>query len=284
MHDSVLAAYAGVAPPERMTRSLATLSGKPSPDVIQIGTPSFYHFYLQALRRAGKHQEALEAPRQAYGKMLKAGATTWWEHLGGYASLSHAWSCGPSYDLPASVLGVQPTAPAYAAFRVEPQPADLQWARGLIPTVQGDVSVEWSRDPAKFDLRVNVPMKARVELSVPAVSLDATKLTGKRGAVRRDFREGRARYWVTGPGFFDVESSLIGVNRQPGAEIPSALRRLAGKPSNVRPTGGFRGKEQKMAEPSFPDYFAAANAHPGLTERERMFIGLAVTLSRGCEP
>jgi hypothetical protein len=39
-----------------------------------------------------------------------------------------------------------------------------------------------------------------------------------------------------------------------------------------------------MAEPSFGEYFAAAHAHPGLTEREKAFIGLAVTLSRGCEP
>ncbi len=39
-----------------------------------------------------------------------------------------------------------------------------------------------------------------------------------------------------------------------------------------------------MPETNFRDYFAAANAHEGLTERERAFIGLAVTLSRGCEP
>ena len=39
-----------------------------------------------------------------------------------------------------------------------------------------------------------------------------------------------------------------------------------------------------MTEPSFRDYFNAANAQAGLTEREKMFIGLAVTLSRGCEP
>ena len=43
-------------------------------------------------------------------------------------------------------------------------------------------------------------------------------------------------------------------------------------------------KEMTMAEPSFRDYFAAANGCEGLTEREKMFIGLAVTLSRGCEP
>jgi len=35
---------------------------------------------------------------------------------------------------------------------------------------------------------------------------------------------------------------------------------------------------------SFADYFATATAHAGLTEREKAFIGLAVTLSRGCEP
>ena len=38
-----------------------------------------------------------------------------------------------------------------------------------------------------------------------------------------------------------------------------------------------------MAEPNFRDYFTAAQAHAGLTEREKIFIGLAVTLSRGCE-
>ena len=39
-----------------------------------------------------------------------------------------------------------------------------------------------------------------------------------------------------------------------------------------------------MAEASFPEYFAAANADERLSEREKIFIGLAVTLSRGCEP
>jgi len=39
-----------------------------------------------------------------------------------------------------------------------------------------------------------------------------------------------------------------------------------------------------MIESNFGDYFAAAHVHEGLTEREKIFIGLAVTLSRGCEP
>ncbi len=37
-------------------------------------------------------------------------------------------------------------------------------------------------------------------------------------------------------------------------------------------------------EPGFQEYFAAANAQERLSDRERAFIGLAVTMSRGCEP
>ncbi len=39
-----------------------------------------------------------------------------------------------------------------------------------------------------------------------------------------------------------------------------------------------------MAESSFRDYFATVIATDALTDREKAFIGLAVTLSRGCEP
>lgn len=47
---------------------------------------------------------------------------------------------------------------------------------------------------------------------------------------------------------------------------------------------GDAAREELMAESNFREYFEAARADPGLTDRERLFIGLAVTLSRGCEP
>ena len=40
-----------------------------------------------------------------------------------------------------------------------------------------------------------------------------------------------------------------------------------------------------MSDPNlFRDYFAAANDQEGLSEREKMFIGLAVTMTKTCEP
>lgn len=38
------------------------------------------------------------------------------------------------------------------------------------------------------------------------------------------------------------------------------------------------------AREQFKEYFQAAHATDLLTEREKMFIGLAVTLTRTCEP
>jgi alpha-L-rhamnosidase len=206
VHDSILAAYAGVAPPERISRSLTNLFEKPRPDVIQIGTPYFYFFYLRALRGAGRHQEALDVTRRSYGKMLDAGATTWWEQFGGYASLCHAWSSAPNSDLSSEVLGVKQTEAGFAGFRVEPQPADLTWAKGVVPTPRGDVSVNWKRESSRFELNVTVPMEALVELSVPAKSLETSRLTSKTRVEKREFSNGRARYWVRAPGTFRIEA------------------------------------------------------------------------------
>jgi hypothetical protein len=138
--------------------------------------------------------------------MLEARATTWWGHFGGSASLGHAWSTAPTSDRSVYVLGVQPTGPGYAAFLVEPYPSDLKWARGVIPTVCGDVQVAWSRAAKKFTLLVNVAMPAYIGSSVPAEKRAGTRLSGKRQPEQSGLQRGRARYWVSGPGVFQVES------------------------------------------------------------------------------
>jgi hypothetical protein len=208
VHDSVMAAYADVATPERMKWSLDALFGASPADAVTIGSPYFYFFYLGALRHAGMHQEALDATREAYGGMLDAGATSWWEHFHGRESLSHAWSCAPTYDLSTYVLGVKPTEPGFASFSVEPHPADLKWARGVVPTPRGDIQVEWRRDYEEFELRVGFPFEAHAELTVPARSLKSTELAAGRIALGSHFGNGRAGYRVFGSGTFIVRSEL----------------------------------------------------------------------------
>lgn len=229
VHDSVLAIYADIPPKDRADRSLDRLFGDSPIDAARMGSPYFYHFYLAALRKAGRHHQALADVRRDYGKMLDAGATTWWETFDGMASRSHAWSCGPSYDLPTYVLGVQPTGPAFAALRVAPEPSGLTWAKGRVPTPQGEVQVEWRRQGELLALEVDVPMRSQVELSAPARDLATARLDGPRPAERSELRDGRAHLWVEGPGRFkltvtaalEATSAAHSTQPQPGSQKPA---------------------------------------------------------------
>ena len=202
---NLLAVYAGIPDPEQASRGIANMLEKQREEMERLSIPYFYYFALEALRRVGRHQEALEIIRKFYGRMLASGdTTTMWEVSNGDGSRCHAWSAAPTHDLSDYVLGVRPTEPGYAALRVEPQPGDLTWAKGVVPTVRGDVSVEWKREGSGFELTATVPMKAVVELSVRARSLETTRLSSKVRPQRQAYTDGRARYWVEGPGTFRV--------------------------------------------------------------------------------
>jgi alpha-L-rhamnosidase len=127
----------------------------------------FSHFVYRALCRAGRFDLALALMRERYGRMLARGATTLWESYDPTASLCHGFSATPVYQLSTEVLGVYPTAPGFARFRLSPQLADLQYARGIFPTVHGDIEVQWTRAAAAVDLDLTVPDHTVAELLQP---------------------------------------------------------------------------------------------------------------------
>ena len=133
---------------------------------------TFYsHFVYRALARAGRFDLALRLMRERYGPMLARGATTLWESFEPTASLCHGFSATPVYQLSTEVLGVFPLAPGGRRVRIAPQPADLDWARGVFPTARGDVAVAWERAGDALQLEVEVPTGVEAEIGgaiVPA--------------------------------------------------------------------------------------------------------------------
>ncbi len=126
---------------------------------------------------AGEDGLALNFMREYWGEMLARGATTFWEHFniespanrppdrGG--SLCHGWSAGPTYALPTYVLGITPAEPGFTVVAIAPQPGDLSWARGEMPTPHGNVSVEWTRGEKEFRLCVTLPAGTTGEVRLP---------------------------------------------------------------------------------------------------------------------
>lgn len=163
-----------LAPPERHARILEFIY---SPEVkqrlgenlVEAGSPYFSYYQLAALFHAGRHEQAMAYIREKWGRMLDWGATTWWEMWSPGASFCHGWSGGPTYNLGAEVLGVQPLKPGFAEVAIRPNWFDLRHAAGVVPTVKGDVRVAWQRDPggAATALRVETPKGVPAEITLP---------------------------------------------------------------------------------------------------------------------
>lgn len=138
-----------------------------SPGVTPLDTPFYGLLMAEGLFGYGEDQRALDFLRAYYGDLLARGATTFWEHfsttwpaglsIGFGGSLNHGWSAGPTYSLPAHVLGVTPATPGFARVRVEPRPGDLTWAEGRVPTPRGDVEARWTRNASEFRLALCLP-------------------------------------------------------------------------------------------------------------------------------
>ena len=88
-----------------------------APSLTPITSPFHGLFVSEAAFRHGEDHAALDFIRRYWGSMLERGATTFWEHYQeswpkGFCtaagmSLCHGWSAGPTYSLPAHVLGVR---------------------------------------------------------------------------------------------------------------------------------------------------------------------------------
>ncbi|RED52649.1 MGH1-like glycoside hydrolase domain-containing protein [Cohnella phaseoli] len=122
----------------------------------KIVTPFMRFFELEAMCELGETERVLREIRDYWGGMMDLGATAFWEeydpelppelqydmyHDKYRKSLCHAWGAAPIYLLGKYVLGVRPTEPGYARYRVEPHTAGLDRIEGSVPTPNGDIAV-----------------------------------------------------------------------------------------------------------------------------------------------
>lgn len=135
----------------------------PERDIVRAN--SFYsHFVYDGLARGGRFDWVVEHIRMSYGPMLATDTTTLWESFSPNASLCHGFSATPVYQLSKNLLGVEPLDPGYRRFRLAPQCADLEWARGIIPTPAGPISVGWNARDGQLEANVTYPQECELEL------------------------------------------------------------------------------------------------------------------------
>lgn len=162
----------------------------PSEGMVKAGSPFSLFYVLEELAKENRSEEILSIIRKGWKPMLDKGATTFWETFPGYErdwwsrSHCHAWSAAPTFFLSACQLGVQPSEPGFAKFRIAPKPVDLSWCQGEFPTPAGVVPVSWNKKENGFELKTTIPAGTTAEIVLPVepITFGVLKANGQTTA------------------------------------------------------------------------------------------------------
>lgn len=140
-HANVLAVLVDLVPPAEQATLLETMLA--ADDL----TPCTYYFrfYLdRAMKKAGLGDTYVER-LGPWREMLANGLTTFAEAPEPTRSDAHAWSASPNYEFLATVCGIEPASPGFAAVAVAPALGSLEWARCSMPHPNGLIEVSLQR-------------------------------------------------------------------------------------------------------------------------------------------
>ena len=155
-HPSILAAAAGIIPPEIQDTLPEKLLAAAENREIQ---PYFANYLFEALYRNPAEFNRL-SPRlfALYERLMNSHEDSLRESWFG-GDYCHAWSGAPAIWLGKALLGVFPQTPGFGEFTVKPLPGRCRQASGEVPTPAGMISVKWEISGAKSKLFVRYPEK-----------------------------------------------------------------------------------------------------------------------------
>jgi hypothetical protein len=179
MQTQVVAHLCEIPEGERLEKITSYLVQPPA-GFVQIGSPFMSFFYYESLAKMGRIDLLLADLRANYGTMIEHDATTCWEmypkplnrrsHPNVLTrSHCHAWSAAPGYFLGACILGVRGADPGWSKVLVEPQTANLSWARGTVPLPGGGrIDVSWRLEANSNRMFIRAEAPSSVELAIKA--------------------------------------------------------------------------------------------------------------------
>jgi len=132
-------------------------------------------YLLEGLFENGQGAAAIDlmlAPGdRSWRHMVDSGTTITWEawdqKYKPNQDWNHAWGAAPANLLPRFVLGAQPLAPGWSRALIRPNPGDLKFAEGKVPTPQGPILVNW-RNEGVFTISLTLPPGVKAEVELPA--------------------------------------------------------------------------------------------------------------------
>ncbi|MCF7976274.1 MAG: family 78 glycoside hydrolase catalytic domain [Phycisphaerae bacterium] len=138
-----------------------------------------YRYLLRALADGGRSDVIYamnnQSEKPGYGYQLKKGATSLTEAWDGGSSQNHFMLGHIMEWFYHDLAGIQcdPAAPGFKKIVIKPSPVgDLTFARASYDSIQGRISVHWSRTDRQFTLNVTIPANTTATVTVPSSGPD----------------------------------------------------------------------------------------------------------------
>lgn len=160
---------------------------------------------------------------QSFGYVLYGlgGGTTpeaWNGELKSNLSYNHPWGTAPGVMFMRGLFGINPTSAGYKTFDIKLQPGGISKASMTVPTIRGDISVNYSLNGGMISVNVSVPGNTRAKIFIP-VSDSQTTLTVDGKTVTGTYNNGFVSYELSGG------SHTISSGTSVGADDSSELRK-----------------------------------------------------------
>lgn len=133
------------------------------------------NYLLEALFDAGEVNYALELitsrTDRSWYNMMRVGSTmtteAWDNKYKTNNGWSHAWSSSPAHIIPRKLMGIEPLEPGFKIFRVKPALCTLKDASLKVPTIRGEIKVDFTNSKSCFKLNVSVPGNTKAQVFLP---------------------------------------------------------------------------------------------------------------------
>jgi len=166
-YGNAWAIHSGAASAEKAARAVEAIF-----DNNELDPASFFgiYFIVRAVEDCGQYHRFPQLLGR-WQEMIDGGFSTWAEDITYWRSLCHAWSAFPLVEFLRGVLGIKPAKPGFGEILIQPQPLDLQFAKGSVPTPHGNVSVDWIIENSVFSIEVGAPKEIPLCIMLPDGSI-----------------------------------------------------------------------------------------------------------------
>jgi alpha-L-rhamnosidase len=159
-----LAVCAGLVPKERGADLVRLLSQR------EAATIYTERYVVDALFILGDPGAALARLKRRYATAIASPHTTLPEMFDDTGlKTNHGWGSWPAATMVRYVAGVHPVQPGYTDFAVAPSPDGLANFDLQLPSIHGDIGVQWKRTSSSATLDVKCPPGTSAQVIVPPV-------------------------------------------------------------------------------------------------------------------